>query len=144
MTQNMHTITVIGRQKNGNSQDEQQFTAPCSVASRDGALYLAYTETDEANHQTRVTLKFTASTAVMIRNGAGRTRMEFDPARQTDCDYDTGSGVLPLAIRTQAVACNLNERGGHARLNYTLYYGGSPLSDNEVLIRLQPINPDHC
>ena len=138
MVQHTHWITVIGRQRNGNSDDEQQFTAPCSYAVRGNDIYLSYTETDAQNHATRVTVKLSDKEVVMVRSCEdARTRMVFVPSQKNDCAYDTGSGILPLMIHTHAIEQQITDLGGQARLAYTLYYGGAPLSENEVILRLR-------
>lgn len=138
-----HIITVTGRQRCGDTCDKQQFTAPCTLLQYPEAWYLKYTEIDENNGQTRVTLKLTDHRAVMLRSGAIRARMEFEPRRRTACDYDTGAGVLPLQIDTRSVTHNLTEKGGTVRLIYTLYHADMPLSDNEVEIRLRPVETEY-
>ncbi len=136
---NTHVITVTGRQHLNGAEDRQQFCTHARRMEKDGALLITYNETQEDGAVIRVSLKLAGHRAVMIRSGAGQSRMEFDPDRTTYCSYDTGAGILPLEIRTQNVSHQSNTREEHIRLSYTLYYDGTVLSHNQVTIRLVPI-----
>ncbi|MBQ9083424.1 MAG: DUF1934 domain-containing protein [Clostridia bacterium] len=136
---NTHVITVTGRQHLNGTEDRQQFRTYGRRMEKDGALLIIYDEMQEGGAVVRVSLKLSGHRAVMIRNGAGQSRMEFDPDRTTYCSYDTGAGILPLEIRTQTVSHQSDIREERIRLNYTLYYDGEVLSHNQVTIRLAPI-----
>lgn len=134
-----HSITVTGRQRLHGTEDRQQFRVLGRRMEKDGALLITYDEIQEGGASVHVSLKLSGSRAVMIRTGAGQSRMEFDPDRTTYCSYDTGAGILPLEIRTQTVSHQSNTREERIRLAYTLLCDGEVLSHNEVTMRLSPI-----
>ena len=134
-----HSITVVGRQRILGTEDRQQSRVLGRRMEKDGAVLMTYDEMQEGGTAVHVSLKLAGNRAVMIRNGAGQSRMEFDPGRTTYCSYDTGAGILPLEIRTQTVSRQSNTREERIRLSYTLLCDGDVLSHNEVTMRLVPI-----
>ncbi len=125
-----YRIHVTGTQFGGGTRDAQSFDAPCDYRVQNGVHYLTYTEPA----QVRVTLKLGPDRAVMLRSGG--TRMVFDPARATACDYVTAAGAIPFEIRAHEVTVCLTDAGGAAHLRYALHHGGALLSENEIAVRL--------
>lgn len=127
-----YRIFVTGTQTGDGTRDAQTFDAPCDYRVQHGVHYLTYTDPAA---RARVTLKLQPNRAVMLRSGG--TRMVFDPARPTTCDYMTAAGVIPFEIRAHTVIVSLTDAGGSARLCYALRHGGALLSENEIAVRLE-------
>ena len=125
-----YTVTVVGTQRGQGTPDRQSFTVPCTFSERNGVYYLVYTE----ESGTRIMLKAEPTRVVMLR---GNTRMLFHTARPEPCEYITEAGILSLEIHTERVSVHLGKSGGEIRLHYTIYYSGTPLSQNEILVTLR-------
>ena len=132
-------ICVDGQQYSGEQSDRILLQTTGTLVQKESAWYITYLERAEDGAETKVTLKLQPNRAVMLRSGAGSTRMEFCPECDTPCSYDTGAGILPMIVRTHAVIASVSSSGGTVELIYSLLAQNDLLSKNDVQITLTPL-----
>lgn len=136
MEQNVR-VHVAGYQRSGTETEEIHLCAKGCYYDRGETKYLIYEESGtETPEKYKVTLKITADRVLMIRKGTGSSRLEFIAGQSIRCDYDTGSGILPLTVHTHRILTALESSGVKIHLMYDLFYNDALLSGNEVTITI--------
>lgn len=130
-------IQIDGQQQADGQSDRITTQTDGELQERGSAWYLSYVQREESG-DTKVIVKLESDRAVMLRSGAGSSRMEFRPGTDTFCDYDTGAGVLTLTVHTDSVSGTVSPRGGRVLLLYSLSAQGMLLSHNQVEITFTP------
>ena len=95
--------------------------AGCLVSLNDYQHYLTYTE-HQAGQATPVRMRLDAGALSVTRNGARRTRLQFNPQEPTLSHYRTEYGVLSLQVETAEAVSEMDWAAaqGHLRLRYRL------------------------
>lgn len=126
-------IKVEGLQP-GTDEDAILITASGIYHFRKNKHYVHYEEFDEEGGIIRNTIKIAPGQIEIIKDGGIRADMVFDLMEETYAVYHTSFGNLKFRILTSQMSVTQDIDEIQVIMRYTLYEGGSRLSDNQLTI----------
>lgn len=110
-----------------------------TLARRQGAWRIDYTETQPDNEKNDVTLTLERGVVTMERSGAYATSMVFDQGRRFEGNYHTPYGDLAMGVYPTSVRYRVDgAAGGEVSLTYQLDLQGQFAAMHELRIRFCP------
>lgn len=82
-------------------------------------------------------MKLTENSLTVVRGGGGG-ELVFERGKKTTAFYGTPGGGLTLEICTHRFAWHEEEELLEIKMEYSLYHGGTHVSDNYLEVRLSP------
>ncbi len=138
-----YLIKIVGKQEVEGETDVIEVETTASYEQKDGVKYISYTEyiEDEDGQSEKETLvKIDSDTLVtIIRTGEFQSQLMLELDRQHQCYYSTPFGEMLIKVYTGAMEIELDEDGGHVRVQYSLNFNSDFGSENEFLIELHKL-----
>lgn len=127
-------LTITGTQTDGTNRDSitQNMTGTFAQVSNSFCLKYKELSEDEQIIQTRITIH--PNRVQIDKSGAISSRMELIPDTQTQTEYATPYGTLPLDIATEQLSFERTDTSFTLKAVYRLYYGDTYLSTNTIHI----------
>ncbi len=107
---------------------------------KDGGFQLVYNESEATGFDGAKTTVccYGDKLASISRSGSVQSTLVIDKEKKQHCLYGTPYGELMVGIYTHSIINKLTEDGGNLYMKYTVDINSSYVSDNEVLIIVQP------
>lgn len=132
------SITIIGNQP-GTKEEPVTMTASGIYHLTNGKHDIRYEEKSEEHEVVlKNSLKITQTKVVLTKKGAQNSLMEFDLDETTQAVYPTPYGSLALDIKTKLIVVKETSNKIEVKLEYALFTNDSKLSNNELLIIIEP------
>lgn len=102
----------------------------------DSDYIISYEDTEATGFQGSVTTIKTCGKLVYItRQGTSNTAISFEPGKKHFSHYETPFGSMQIGVYSKNIINTIKENG-RLYLNYSLDMNGSPISENEILIKI--------
>lgn len=132
-------IRISGLQKVESTGENVEMLAAGKHYIKNNKHYLLYDEIDEESGiKTKNTIKFTDTSAEVIRKGTINGRLVFSKGDNNQSLYSTPFGDLLMEIFTKNIKLNQQQDSVNLRIDYELYANNSKVSDNEIEIDINP------
>ena len=132
-------LTVTGEQKDADGRRDRSSTQCRARYEKEGDLHVfEYRERGDGGEIIRSRLVFSGRQCRIEREGAVRTVMCFRPDEETEAEYETGFGSIPMKIFTRRLAMKEIGDNIHARVTYNLRLGGGDPVECAVTIKAEP------
>lgn len=110
------------------------------VVYLNGNYYIRYEESpdNEDNKQVTVTVKITPEGKVhLIRYGETTTRLIFDSQNETESNYNTQAGIMPLTVKTNDLKISYYDRpfAGRVDVDYEIFMGRELIGSYKIRLR---------
>lgn len=137
-------LSIVSRQAapGGREYDSIVEDHKGTIALRDGVLFVRW-ETDGVKNLMKIS---NGKTIDIIRSGAITSRMTFEKGLTDRSSYQTAAGVMELETRTKELTLEGNYWDIDPRsalicihISYELFVGGSSVSENEMLMKLESV-----
>lgn len=124
-------IEVINRQSGMDFKDTVEERSVCTYRESRGVYYISYKTEDS-----HVLIKAENDMVIVRRTGGYGSEMIYETGKETEFEYRTPYGSIPMRMSTEYVSFMLGEDGGVIELRYILYAGGDKLI-NEMKIKIE-------
>lgn len=134
-------ITMKSIQSVDNDSSEiELITEGVMKTLKNGGFQLIYDESEATGFEGSKTTVccYGDKHASISRSGAVQSTLIIDKDKKQHCHYGTPYGDLMVGIYTHSIVNRLTENGGNLYMKYTVDINSSYVSDNEVLIVVQP------
>lgn len=125
-------IKLISKRNTEGEFDKSELSYSGNYCIKDGKVYITYDETDGTNNLVKVL----ENSITIRRTGSFSSVMEYVRNEQTEFNYRTPYGAIPMKIKTHRIVNGLNEDGGKIMFSYTLISGGHA-SENEISMEIR-------
>lgn len=133
------TITSIQRYENEEPETTQLVT-PGLMRLEEGYMELSYEETELTGLQgTRTDFRVEGERVILRRSGGVDSKMTFVVGQEDLSLYDMGFGALMINLRTEAIRCDLSEKGGTLTVSYSIVIEEEANGTITYEIRVQPM-----
>lgn len=97
---------------------------------------ISYEDTEATGFQgSTTTIKACGKIIYITRQGTANTAISFEMSKKHFSHYETPFGSMQIGVYTQNIINTIKENG-QLYLKYSLDINANPLSDNEILIKL--------
>lgn len=133
-------LTVTGEQKNEDGRRDRSSTQCRARYEKEGDLHVfEYREREPGSGEiTKSRLVFSGQRCRIEREGAVNTVMRFHPEEESEAEYETGFGSIPMKIFTKRLAVREIGNNFHARVTYDLKFQGGDPMECSVTIKAEP------
>ena len=134
-------LTIISTQR---FQDEEpeitQLVTEGLLAIRESCIELSYAETELTGLKgTKTSFCIEKDRVSLYRSGAVQSQMTFVEGVEDRSLYDMGFGALMIAVRTERILWDLNEKGGKLLVSYGIVVEEEATGFITYEIRVQPL-----
>lgn len=134
-------LTIISTQR---FQDEEpeitQLVTEGLLAIRESCIELSYAETELTGLKgTKTSFCIEKDRVNLYRSGAVQSQMTFVEGVEDRSLYDMGFGALMIAVRTERILWDLNEKGGKLLVSYGIVVEEEATGFITYEIRVQPL-----
>ncbi len=136
---NKITLTFLSEQTvDGDTQKHKQQTTGTLEKQPGGEIKIEYTEPDSEMRGCQSELFIENSKKVhLIRTGLYNTHFTIEQGQTYHSLYRSPYGEMDMTIATTKAEINMKDDRGTVFLVYTIYSGGSVLSENKLLINIK-------
>ena len=140
MEQNV-MISMCGEQDYaGQEKDTIEFATEGVLRATGYGYLLEYDESELTGMAgSRTAVQLHASSAALLRSGAFRSRMIFEPGKQHRCLYQTPYGSVKMDITTHSLRATITERGGELDILYDVALDLQPAGQNRFHLTVRPL-----
>ena len=134
------------RRAEGEDDEVVDFITEAEFFVEDDFYAVEYKESELTGMDGTLTrIEFKESGVSIIRTGTNPSHLVFEPGKRHVTMYDTGVGMLEIAVRSDFVDSNLSENGGVAEFNYYIEINGQEASYNEFEMKVtEAVRKDEC
>ncbi len=123
-------LTISGIQMAEGQKETVETVSKGSYFKKNEKHYILYEEEiEDSKGISRNTIKITSTSMEMIRKGAARTHMIFEPGKEIITGYQTSIGELLLGISTDKLEVIEKEERIEANVRYSLSINHEYISD---------------
>ncbi len=122
-------LRILGVQSLDGQEEENEVLTTGSYFIRDGKHYIFYSEYTEQGRKIRSRLTAGQGFAELKKSDGAGSVLRFQKGKAQNCSYQTAVGTLELISETHRIRWHDLKNGFRLELDYTLYMGGSPVSD---------------
>ncbi|MDN6294065.1 DUF1934 domain-containing protein [Alkalibacterium gilvum] len=122
--------------QNGESH-HHSFEEPGRVVYMNNSYYIRFEEANEEG-TIPVTMKINPDGVVqLIRRGEQTTRLVFDSTQETEANYRTPAGIIPMTVKTDDIRVSYYDRpfAGRIYVDYSLLVNQQKLGDYHIRLR---------
>lgn len=128
-------LTLITKQIYPTHTDSLEESFQGRVSTKNGHIYIIYTEECEDTGAVTNQLKVAKDGSVTVRRmGGHKSLLQFTKDKDFTTFYNTGYGAMELNFKPIVVDCNPTPTGYKIRLEYDIYTGGEKLSRNHYTL----------
>ncbi len=137
MKKNM-MLNVRGLRRAENEDDEAvDFTTEAVFYIEDGFYAVEYNESELTGMEGTLTrIEFRDNEVSIIRTGTNSSHLMFERGKRHISMYETGVGMLEVAVCSDSVDIDFCENGGDAAFDYYLEINGCEASYNEFVMKI--------
>ncbi len=117
-------ISVLNEQRAEGFSDTVRETSFCSFRRSGDKFYISYKA-----EGSRVMLKVERASISMKRTGEFGASILYIPGSETEFEYRTPYGSIPMSVFTKHLEYDLNEDGGVIEFGYIMNAGGDELTN---------------
>ncbi len=120
--------------------DKIEFTTEGKFYKRNSNIYLTYNESEITGLDGMTTLKLAPEKDMLTlsRNGKKSTSyMVFEQDKRHSTHYDTGVGVMNLAVTTKRLDYTLGDKEGEISIKYNLDINDEFVSTNTIDLKIK-------
>ena len=140
-------LNVKGLRRSENEGDEVVDFITEAVFFVEEDLYaVEYKESELTGMDGTLTrIEFRENGVSIIRTGTNPSQLVFENGKRHVTMYDTGVGMLEIAVRSDCVDVDFGEHGGSAKFDYYIEINGQEASYNEFEMKVtEPARKDVC
>lgn len=134
-------ITLRSIQSVGEDSNETEIITEGTFSTlKNGGFRIIYNESEATGFEGSKTTVccYGENHASICRSGSVQSTLIIDKNKKQHCVYGTPYGELMMGIYTHAIVNRLDKNGGNLYMKYTVDINSSYVSDNEILIIIQP------
>lgn len=132
-------VKINGKQKN-EEQATIKMQAVANSYEKNEFLYVIYKEeTLNDKQETSTMLKIGKDNLTLTRTGGIKQQQFFAQGQESTSEYMTPYGTLQMTVKTKRLKI-ITGVIFQIKIDYALYINGSWQSDNELIIKLEPVN----
>ena len=131
-------LNVKGLRRSENEDDEVvDFITEAVFYSEDGFYAVEYEESELTGMEgTHTRIEFRDRGVSIIRTGTNASQLMFENGKRHVTMYETGVGMLEIAVRSDCVNIDFGEHGGCAEFDYYIEVNGQEASYNEFEMKV--------
>ncbi len=131
-------IITVSEPVDGSNPDKFELETLGSFYEKNGKFYIVYEETELTGFKdTTTTVKIFADGVLLMRKGGVESRMEFVLNKKRLCNYNTPYGVIPVATELSEFSYDFDEKGGKAKIRYSLDFNNEKFAINTLDITVE-------
>ena len=132
-------ISVAGRQRAvGGEEWEKSRTLAEGICQETEEGYAVFYEEQTNAGTVRTELRLSDGQIQILRRGGICLSLHLEPGQMREAPYTTPYGMIPLSVLAADVSTEFASGKISARAAYTLFGGGEPVSENELLVQIAP------
>lgn len=130
------TISLTTVQTQDGERFKTELTTKGTFSQSNSDYTISYEDTEATGFQgSTTTIKACDKFVYITRRGTSNSAISFEPGKKHFSHYETPFGSMQIGVYAKNVINTIKENG-RLYLNYSLDMNGNPISENEILIKI--------